>query len=226
MIAGLWHNYPAQAAAGLWTTPSELALYCIAIQHTLQENTGALLSKETVEMMLTKDKNEWGLGPQLRGSGDSLIFQHGGKNEGFTNQLMAFAQRGNAVIVMTNGDGGIRLIGEVLRAVSNSYGWGLVNQKVVEPVALASDALHKFTGKYKYPEQVPGIGDYLIEVKEEGAQLIVVDPNDNDRLTLVPLAGQKFIDVDKGDEISFKESEDGEALFLLWGNSVPYKKVE
>ena len=31
IIEGLWHNYPEQAAAGLWTTPSDLAKYCIGI---------------------------------------------------------------------------------------------------------------------------------------------------------------------------------------------------
>jgi hypothetical protein len=27
IIKGLWHNYQEQAAANLWTTPSDLALY-------------------------------------------------------------------------------------------------------------------------------------------------------------------------------------------------------
>ena len=31
-IKGNWHNYPEQAAAGLWTTPSDLANYILAIQ--------------------------------------------------------------------------------------------------------------------------------------------------------------------------------------------------
>jgi CubicO group peptidase (beta-lactamase class C family) len=32
LIKGLWNNYPEQAAAGLWTTPSDLAMYCMEIQ--------------------------------------------------------------------------------------------------------------------------------------------------------------------------------------------------
>ena len=31
-IAGRWHTYPEKTAAGLWTTPSELALFVMEIQ--------------------------------------------------------------------------------------------------------------------------------------------------------------------------------------------------
>ena len=74
LVKGLWHNYPEQAAAGLWTTPSELALYCIEIQDIIQGKTDGILSKKTVEMMLTKHKNAWGLGPSLGKKNESLIF--------------------------------------------------------------------------------------------------------------------------------------------------------
>jgi CubicO group peptidase (beta-lactamase class C family) len=100
LIEGLWHNYPEQAAAGLWTTPSDLAMYCIGVQDILAGKSDGILSKETIEMMLTKHKGDWGLGPSLVGDADSLRFQHGGKNAGFTNNMMAFAYSGDALIIM------------------------------------------------------------------------------------------------------------------------------
>ena len=60
IIEGLWHNYPEQAAAGLWTTPTDLAIYCIEIQEILSKKKNGILSKEIIEMMLTKHKNNWG----------------------------------------------------------------------------------------------------------------------------------------------------------------------
>ena len=87
IIDGLWHNYPEQAAAGLWTTPTDLAKYCIEIQEILKGKENTLLSKEIIDQMLTKHKNNWGLGPSLQWEKDSLIFRHGGKNAGFTNNF-------------------------------------------------------------------------------------------------------------------------------------------
>ena len=57
LIKGLWNNYPEQAAAGLWTTASDLALYCIEIQDIIQGKKDGILTKKTVDRMLTKHKN-------------------------------------------------------------------------------------------------------------------------------------------------------------------------
>jgi len=72
IIEGLWHNYPEQAAAGLWTTPTDLAKYCMEIQQILAGKENGVLSKEIIEKMLTKHKNDWGLGPSLQWEQDSL----------------------------------------------------------------------------------------------------------------------------------------------------------
>jgi CubicO group peptidase (beta-lactamase class C family) len=125
LLPGMWHNYPEKAAAGLWTTPSDLAKYCIEVHEVLKGKSNGLLKKETVELMLTKHENGWGLGPSLEAEGDSLIFQHGGKNAGFTNDLVSSAYQGNAIIVMTNADNGGKLIREIEKAISDYYGWGL-----------------------------------------------------------------------------------------------------
>ena len=98
-VNGDWHNYPEQAAAGLWTTPSDLAKYVIEIQNIYKGKLDGVLSQNTVNAMLSKHKGDWGLGPELREVSNKLIFQHGGKNEGFTNDMMAFAEAGDCLIV-------------------------------------------------------------------------------------------------------------------------------
>lgn len=123
IVDGLWHNYPEQAAAGLWTTPTDLAKYCIEIQEILSGKKQGVVSKKMVELMLIKHENNWGLGISLDGEGDDLKFGHGGKNEGFTNNLVAFAHKGRAVIIMTNGDNGGKLIGEVQKSIFEHYKW-------------------------------------------------------------------------------------------------------
>ena len=127
IVDGLWHNYPEQAAAGLWTTPSDLAKYCIEIHEIYKGKSDGILSPQTVELMLTKHEDDFGLGLFLSDTDDNeIIFKHDGKNEGFTNQLIAFANSGNAVVILTNGDKGIHVINEILRGMEDFYGWDLL----------------------------------------------------------------------------------------------------
>lgn len=123
VVRGLWHNYPEIAAAGLWSTPTDLALYCMAIQHILLGKSKGILSKETLEIMLTKHKNDWGLGLFIENEGKALRFAHGGTNEGFNSNLFSFAYQGKAIIILTNGDNGGELISEIHRSIFNFYKW-------------------------------------------------------------------------------------------------------
>ena len=224
IIEGLWHNYPEQAAAGLWTTPTDLAKYCIEIQQILAGKENGVLSKETIEKMLTKHKNDWGFGPSIQWEQDSLIFRHGGKNAGFTNNLISFANRGNAVIVMTNADNGGKLIGEILISVSNYYNWGISNPRVVEVIEVEEDKLNNLVGKYLLDFQVPDIGDYIIDIEIKDNKLFVTDPNNGDTSVLNALEELKFIDLENGDEVVFQLG--GDRVGILWNNSFQFNKIE
>jgi len=211
MVDGLYHNYPEQAAAGLWTTPTDLAKYCIAVQEIINGKSNGILSNNIITEMITKGENEWGLGPGMEGDGETLLFKHGGKNEGFTNDMLAFAYKGDAVIVMTNADNGGALIKEILHAVSEYYDWNIRKPKSVKTIALdTSDLLH-FYGKFKYDGKIPGIGDYIVEIKSNGNQLVIIDPNPLKALDLklTPIEKNKFVDLGKGDEITFSENGKG-----------------
>ena len=213
IIDGLWHNYPEQAAAGLWTTPTDLAKYCIEVQGIFSGKSTGILSRETVEMMLTKHKNDWGLGLSLKFDGDSLIFDHGVKNAGFTTSMMSFAHRGDAVIILTNADNGARLIKEILLSISNYYVWVMIIPRIIEPIELTPEKLNHLVGKFKYINQVPGIGDYIVEVKIEEGRLIIIDTIKSETLNLTPLEELKFIDIQKRDEILFQYDESNSLSF-------------
>jgi CubicO group peptidase (beta-lactamase class C family) len=223
IIEGLWHNYPEQAAAGLWTTPSDLAKYCIEVQEILAGKAESVLSKEIIEMMLTKHKNDWGLGPALAGEGDSLRFQHGGKNAGFTNNMIGFAYTGDAVIIMTNADKGGALIGEIQRSISNRYGWGIFEQRIVELADSKDYELEPLVGKYVYIEEVPGIGKYFVDLVKDGERLIVIDPNNGEKDTLRATDSNKFIDLEDGDEIEFTLKADSTSF--IWNGQYTFLKI-
>lgn len=224
IIEGLWHNYPEQAAAGLWTTPTDLAKYCIEIQNILDEKENTVLSKETIEKMLTKHKNDWGLGPSLQWEKDSLIFKHGGKNAGFTNDFIAFAYRGDAVIIMTNADNGGKLIGEILRSISGYYDWNISKPKIVEPIEVSKEKLSRLTGRYILDFQVPDIGDYIVNISLKDDKLFVNDPNNGDTNVFTPLEELKFIDLESADEITFQVKND--TIGVLWNNRFQFNKQD
>ncbi|PQJ82160.1 serine hydrolase domain-containing protein [Polaribacter glomeratus] len=197
LIKGLWNNYPEQAAAGLWTTPSDLAKYCIEMQEILNSKKVGILTKATVEKMLTKHKNDWGLGPSLQNEKDSLIFGHGGKNAGFTNDMKAYAYQGNAIIVMTNADNGSKLISEIENSVSKYYNWSISKTKIIEVIKLSETDLKKYLGKYELKEE-----NLILEVQLKESQLLITNTPLGD-LNMIPISATKFIEPENGTVIEF-----------------------
>jgi CubicO group peptidase (beta-lactamase class C family) len=225
IIEGDWHNYPEKAAAGLWTTPTDLANYCIEMHKIFTGQKNGILKKATVDSMFRKHRNDWGLGPVMRWEGDSLRFEHGGKNAGFTNTMIAFAKRGDAVIVMTNGDNGGKLINEILRSVSGYYGWGIRSPRYISPIEMSKEQLTPLTGNYKYDEAIPAIGEYWVEIKLNGSTLVAVDTIENVTYNLIPLGEGKFIDINLGDEVTFNY-DDNTVTSLIWNDRFNFIKID
>ncbi|GAB3696722.1 hypothetical protein GCM10027592_20190 [Spirosoma flavus] len=123
MVDGGYHLYPELAAAGLWTTPSDLARFMLNVSNSYQADKG-ILKQETARQMLTKIPGAGGLGFGVDGSGETLRFRHSGGNAGFSCYAVAFAQTGRGVVVMTNSDNGTPLIHELVRAIAREYTWG------------------------------------------------------------------------------------------------------
>ena len=92
-VGGKYHTYPELAAAGLWTTPRDLARFAIGIQRALAGNSNSVISQKAAEQMLTRQIENDGLGVFLNGSGQALRFAHGGANEGFQCMLIAYSNR-------------------------------------------------------------------------------------------------------------------------------------
>jgi CubicO group peptidase (beta-lactamase class C family)/RimJ/RimL family protein N-acetyltransferase len=92
-----YHYYPEHAAAGLWTTPTELTKIGLALSKSYRE--GGLLKKETARRMLTPVMGNYGLGIQnLRGD----IGFHDGWNEGFLTTWLFSLREDLCVAVMLN----------------------------------------------------------------------------------------------------------------------------
>src|SRR5204863_9129420 len=88
---GGWHVYPEMAAAGLWTTPSDLARAGIDVQLALKGDSNCVLSRETAIAMLTPGiEEEIGIGFFLSGTDRNVRFGHNGWDEGFVAEMTMY----------------------------------------------------------------------------------------------------------------------------------------
>ncbi len=148
-VNGKWHVYPEMAAAGLWTTPRDLARFAIDIQLSLKNKSDKILSQKMTGLMLTPYvSNSGGLGMAVREYGQAVYFHHGGGNEGFRCFLIAHRDNGYGAVVMTNSDNGSRLYGEITRGIANIYRWENYLPTPYEVIQLTPEQLKPLAGKY------------------------------------------------------------------------------
>lgn len=121
-VHGKWHVYPEMAAAGLWTTPTDLAKFAIEIALSKQGKSNKVLSQKTVEEMLTLQSKDFGIGFGLNPKHPGE-FGHNGADEGFQALLVMNADTGQGAALMADSDYGILVADEYLRSVAKEYGW-------------------------------------------------------------------------------------------------------
>ncbi|WP_328335288.1 beta-lactamase family protein [Kribbella sp. NBC_00382] len=151
-----WHSYPELAAAGLWTTPSDLAAFAHGVRDAYLGAPGALISQERARELLTPQitiGDPWdamealGLGAFLGDGGRR--FGHGGSNKGFKCYLVAYRDTGQGAAVMTNGDSGSYLVDRAIARIAAAYGWEGYPAEVSERSEVSDEELQAVAGTYR-----------------------------------------------------------------------------
>ncbi len=146
-VPGRWHVYPEMAAAGLWTTPTDLLLWAMEIAAARDERSERVLSRELATEMLTAQQAISGLGPFVSKNRGAWYFRHGGVDEGFVSQVIYQPDTGQGAAVMTNGDTGfLSLSREILFSIAAEYSWPSFSD--VTPVSVNAEDLPKYMGEY------------------------------------------------------------------------------
>ncbi|MBV8516975.1 MAG: beta-lactamase family protein [Acidobacteria bacterium] len=154
VIPGGWAIGPEMAAGWLWTTAADLMKWAIAIDASRAGTSGAPLSRGLASQMLTPQKDVYGLGPVLEGSGRAFRFSHGGNNPGYTTQFIYFPETHQGAAILVNRVGADQLIDELTRAIAEEYDWPALKPLRVTPATLADAAIANLTGAYAL--QFPG----------------------------------------------------------------------
>jgi CubicO group peptidase (beta-lactamase class C family) len=126
-----WHVYPELEAAGLWTTPSDLARLAIELQKALLGKSSRVLNETTARQMVTPvGVGDFAVGFSIRKIGEGWYFAHGGSNWGFQCELIAHRLKGYGVAIMTNADSGGVVVNEIRSRVSAAYNWDSLDKPV------------------------------------------------------------------------------------------------
>lgn len=123
-VAGKWYVYPELAAAGLWTTPSDLARFIQAIQQARTGHSHTYFSQQIIQQMLLPPvSSPYGLGVFVVGREKSQRFAHSGSSIGYRSYFEACSHIGSGMVVMTNSEKGALVISKLRKVVSSLYHW-------------------------------------------------------------------------------------------------------
>jgi CubicO group peptidase (beta-lactamase class C family) len=209
-VPGGFHVYPEMAAAGLWTTPSDLGRWAIALTHSYRGETGSVLSTTMARQMISKQMHQqppfgngyWGLGVGITGDADSLAFVHNGRDEGFVADLTMWPNRGRGIVIMMNGVNG-GLMTEIERAFAEEYRLGGPTRIERTLADQGAGKLAAFRGRYMGIVNTDTIRAD-VAVTSDGTMLTMAYSALRRTILLAPVGGDAFVGLEGGGEWHFE----------------------
>lgn len=220
-VKGRWHIYPEMAAAGLWTTPSDLARFAISIQQSFAGKTGGVLSQTMTQHMLTDQKDNDGLGVFLEGKGHSMRFGHNGRDEGFDAAMTAGIETGQGVVIMINANDNSHMVGRIINEVARVYHWA--DFSATAPISrtavpVPSEQLTAYEGRYEFAN------NQIITFRADQGRLVVLSDGLPDE-EFIPESATYFASTDRDAYLSFHPDTKGTVTELVWKRSSNERKI-
>jgi CubicO group peptidase (beta-lactamase class C family) len=207
-VAGGAHTYPEMAAAGLWTTASDLALYVMENQQSLIGKANHVLSQAMTKEMLTPGMGSWGLGVQIGGAESDRYFTHGGVNAGFVALFVGYENHGDGAVIMTNAQAGGRLADQVMQSIAMEYGWPDFKPVVRSEVKVDPKILAQYVGTYELNPK------FSLTFTMEGDALYG-QSNPNDKMRMYAESETKVFPKAMNAEIEFVKDDKGQVTGLV-----------
>lgn len=219
---GNYHIYPEQAAAGLWTNPTDLSKYIIETQLAYKGTSAKVLSQETTRARLSVHAGgNVGLGAAIDKKDSVLYFSHSGVNEGFRCIYYGSMEGGNGVVVMVNSDND-GVITELINSVAKVYGFkGLFHTSIKKVVSVPVEVLKSYTGKFFI-----GPPRTLTIIEADGK--LYAEASGEVKRELFPELTNRFFLKDLPYEIEFNKGADGKIHVIFYGdgNKVELKRAD
>ncbi|MCK4759492.1 MAG: beta-lactamase family protein, partial [Candidatus Aminicenantes bacterium] len=166
-VEGKWLRYPVAAASGLWSTPTDMALFAVEVMKAARGESQKIVSAALGQAMLTPEEGIHGLGFYIEDEGDDLFFHMKGDNTGYACFMVGYPVRGEGAVIMTNSDNGAHLIDEIVRGISAVYEWPHFQPEVKTLYRLDSSVYPQYVGRYEINP------DYVLNVTHEDYYMII-----------------------------------------------------
>jgi hypothetical protein len=212
-VDGRFHIYPEMAAAGLWSTPSDLARFILAVQRNLDGEGEMLLSQDMTRQMLTPQIKNRGLGFGLMGMQLATAIRERGSNKGFCAQWFAHT-RGDGIVIMTNGAAGCTLSREIVMGAAQVYGWNEITQRTKKLFEASEELLASYAGRYQISDPLEAA--VFVETMDKGLRIEVTGLA---RKTEYYPSREKMFFNRSGESVKFEVDEDGKVTALLFGRT-------
>jgi CubicO group peptidase (beta-lactamase class C family) len=221
-VPGRWHTYPELAAAGLWSTPTDLARFVVEVLKSEADESNTVLSFEMTRQMLTPPPGGWyGLGFWIIKTEGQTRFQHPGWNEGYHSYVGGCIGTGQGVVWMTNGENGMLLGLEMMRGLARACGWPGFEQTTKAVAEIDRAVYARYEGRYRYSEEP----DYGAVVVQEGDRLFWEDTPGGQRTELYPDSATTFFRLEQPTGITFVQNDDGSVETVLVGGHERLERV-
>ncbi|HSZ86632.1 MAG TPA: serine hydrolase domain-containing protein [Puia sp.] len=229
-----YHIYPEQAAAGLWTTPTDLAKYIIETQLSLEGKSDKVLSQKMTALRLTPYiDSSIALGVFIDTRGRQKYFGHAGQDRGFVARYWGSFNGGNGVVVMSNTDD-ISIVNEIINSVAIVYKWKDFYSPfmVLKHVDVSDDTLNAYAGQYQNTTESDGqyklIPGTIFTITKQGHQL-KAQASGQSAIDIYPESKNVFFPKTSDTDIKFVKDENGNVTKLIIhqnGKFIECKKIK
>jgi len=226
VVPGGWDQYPEMAAAGLWSTPTDLAKLVVEVAKSKSGESNQILSTETTKLMLATHKDHMGLGFIVKPDQDGY-FAHAGLNNGYYSYFEMYADKGKGAVIMTNSNNGQLIWNLIFTSLAHEYNWPGTNERSISDsyaksifkqvnnvesprveIEVDPAILTNFTGTY---ELAPGF-NFIITFEDDQLRMKLGDQR---QLSLFPESKTKFFTKAVDAQLSFVMNDLGQTTSLI-----------
>lgn len=214
-VKGKYHIYPEQAAAGLWTNPTDLARYIIETQLAYEGKSAKLLDQQSTKLRLTPYLNdEAALGVFIESYDGASYFGHGGANEGFRSSYYGSLKGGNGFVIMLNSDNG-EIIQELINSIATVYQLkGLNKTKKIKLADVTGKDLDAYMGNYQLTPKM------ALTITRKGKQLYA-QATGQARLEAFAETNSKFFFKVIHATMEFVKDDQGKVSKMIYTQGIP-----
>lgn len=209
-VKGKYHRYPEMAAAGLWSTATDLAKFAIDLQLSIKGQGGKVLSQQMAQKMVSPSIDDFiGLGLFFHNNGEKIAdyFRHSGWDEGFSSQLVAHKHHGYGVVILTNSNHPA-FVSELVNSVAAAYQWQDYLMPTLTALPISATDIRRISGTFESSDELE------LKVFSENGKLYS-QYTDAPKHELLKIGDNQYIRRSSPNRITFVDKGDGQPLFAF-----------